>query len=334
MKFPSPKVLLRVGIAFGLCLALLIGLLAGGWFFVTERFNAYGPSPQKVLVVLEKGDGVSSIATKLENTGLIKSKLIFKLGVQLERAQAQLKAGEYLIPAEASMREIVEIFREGRVVQYPITVAEGLTSQEVVALLQKQDVLTGEVDEIPAEGSLLPNTYYVIRNTTRMQVIERMRRAQETLLAKLWPKRAPDLPFATPEEALILASIVEKETGIASERPRVAAVFVNRLRVSMRLQSDPTIIYGITNGSGPLGRPIRRSEIAAATPYNTYQIDGLPPTPIANPGKAAIEAVLNPPKTKELYFVADGSGGHAFSSSGSEHNRNVARWRALQRRTR
>src|SRR5690606_18966200 len=182
----------------------------------------------------------------------------------------------------------------------------------------------------PPEGSVLPETYQIERGDDRAAVLKRMMDAQEALLAQLWAKRHPGLPFDTPEEAVTLASIVEKETGVAAERPRVAAVFVNRLRRGMRLESDPTIIYGLTRGR-PLGRGIRASELAAATPYNTYLIDGLPPTPIANPGRASLAAVLDPPKTDELFFVADGTGGHVFAKTYEEHLRNVAKWRALEK---
>jgi len=193
------------------------------------------------------------------------------------------------------------------------------------------EVLTGDITRLPPEGRLLPETYLVDRGTSRQAVIDRMEAAQDALIADLWPNRADDLPFDTPEEAIILASVVEKETGIAHERPLVAAVFVNRMRRGMRLQSDPTIIYGLTQGE-PLGRGIRRSELdSTSNPYNTYQIDGLPPTPIANPGREAIAAVLNPPDSAYLFFVADGTGGHAFSETYAEHNRHVARWRRIER---
>ncbi len=216
-------------------------------------------------------------------------------------------------------------------VQRRVTVAEGRTSWEIVELLKATAELEGEIGAVPSEGVLAPNTYFFQKGETRQDILDRMAQAQQTALDELWEGRAEDLPISTPEEALVLASIVEKETGLADERPEVAAVFINRLRRGMRLQSDPTIIYGITEGKGPLGRGIRRSEIDRKTRWNTYQIDGLPPTPIANPGRDAIAAVLNPPDSDYLYFVADGTGGHAFSKSLAEHNRNVANWRRIEK---
>jgi UPF0755 protein len=219
----------------------------------------------------------------------------------------------------------------GRSVLHAITFPEGLTSQQIVDRLNADMVLTGDVAEVPSEGSLMPDTYKFTRGQTRQQIIEQMERAQEKAVAEIWSRRSPDLPIATPQELVTLASIVEKETGRADERPRVAAVFINRLRQGMRLQSDPTIIYGLFGGVGkPSNRPILQSDLDKPTAYNTYQVDGLPPTPIANPGKAALEAVANPSRTNDIYFVADGSGGHAFAATIEEHNRNVARWRRIE----
>jgi UPF0755 protein len=227
------------------------------------------------------------------------------------------------------MADVLAAIRSGKVVRHEITVPEGMTSQAVADILAKATVLTGEAPVAP-EGAILPETYQVSRGEDRAEVLKRMMDSRDKLLAQLWAQRQPGLPLATPEEAVILASVVEKETGVASERPRVAAVFVNRLRQGMRLESDPTIIYGLTGGK-PLGRGIRLSELTGATPYNTYVIDGLPPTPIANPGREALAAVLDPPKTTEIFFVADGTGGHAFASTFEEHRKNVERWRALEK---
>jgi UPF0755 protein len=223
---------------------------------------------------------------------------------------------------------------EGKSIRHKVTVAEGLTSQQVVRKLLDHPELTGEIQEIPAEGSLLPDTYLFRRGESRQDILNRMAQAQQVFLAEHWKNRAPDLPIDTPQEALILASIVEKETAVEGERPQIAAVFENRLKKGMRLQSDPTIIYGLVGGEGKLGRPILQSELDKKTVYNTYQIDGLPPTPIANPGRSAILATLNPAETDALYFVADGSGGHAFASSLSEHNDNVADWRRIEKQRR
>ncbi|WP_371132668.1 endolytic transglycosylase MltG [Phenylobacterium sp.] len=227
------------------------------------------------------------------------------------------------------MATVLDDIRNGRVVRHFITIPEGFTAEMVAEALSSEASLTGDA-ATPPEGAVLPDTYQFERGDDRAAVLKRMMDARDQVLAMLWAKRRPDLPFSTPEQAIILASVVEKETGVASERPRVAAVFVNRLKSGMRLESDPTIIYGISRGK-PLGRGIRLSELTSPSPYNTYMIDGLPPTAIANPGRAAIAAVLDPPQTSELFFVADGSGGHVFASTYEEHRRNVERWRALEK---
>jgi UPF0755 protein len=227
------------------------------------------------------------------------------------------------------MAEIMDMLIEHKAIQHRITVAEGLTSDMALAVVNADLVLEGSATVI-SEGSLLPETYLFERGTTRAEILSRMHKAQEAVLSELWPRRKPGLPFQTVEDALKLASIIEKETGIASERPRIAAVFVNRMKSGMRLESDPTIIYGLTKGVA-LGHPLRQSELDTPNPYSTYQIDGLPPTPICNPGRDAIAAVLNPPDSDELFFVADGSGGHVFAKTAAEHSRNVAQWRKVQR---
>ena len=232
------------------------------------------------------------------------------------------------------MAQVYELLRSGQTIQHSVTFAEGLTSAMIVAVLNDSDVLTGEIAEVPAEGTLLPETYHVTRGTSRQDLLDRMARDQRELLDELWPNRAPNLPIETREEAIILASVVEKETGVASERPEVAAVFINRLRRGMRLESDPTIIYGISQGE-PLGRGLRRSEIDNENnAWNTYQIPRLPPTPIANPGRESLAAVLNPAETSALFFVADGTGGHVFADTYAQHQRNVAQWRRIERQRR
>lgn len=308
-----------------------LGAVYGGYKWLQAEFAAPGPAREETVVLLPRGAGLIRIANQLEDEGVIADRRIFRLAVTLDEGDRALRAGEYRIPAGASMAEIYELLRSGQTVQHPITFAEGLTSATIVALLNEVDVLTGEITEVPEEGTLLPETYLVTRDTPRQDVIDRMAAAQTALLDELWPQRAANLPFDTREEAIILASVVEKETGIASERPEVAAVFVNRLRRGMRLESDPTIIYGITGGE-PLGRGLRRSEIDnAENAWNTYQIAGLPPTPIANPGRESIAAVLNPAESSALFFVADGTGGHVFADTYAEHLRNVARWRRIER---
>lgn len=315
-----------------LSLALVFVLAVGAvLYFGKLRFDAPGPLAEPTTVLIESGDGVREIADRLERGGVLEDEWLFTAGVFLNRAEGKLKAGEYAFPPNASMATVLDTIVSGKAVLHQVTIPEGLTSQQIVARLNEHPVLVGEVRDIPREGSLLPETYKFSRGTTREQMIQRMRTAQEKTVAELWEKRDPDLPIRSPEEMVTLASIVEKETGVPNERDRVAAVFVNRLNQKMRLQSDPTIIYGIVGGQGPLGRPIRRSEIDTPTPYNTYQIDGLPPTPIANPGRASLEAVANPSKTDDVYFVADGTGGHAFAKTLEEHNANVKRWREIEK---
>jgi UPF0755 protein len=307
-------------------LALLL-IVAGVGAYLT--WLGPGPARRDTTVILQPGSGVSAIGARLEQAGVIGSAEVFRIAVQVSGADRSLRAGEYAFPARASLAQVVEQLREGRVVRHFVTIPEGRTSLQAIDLLNAESALTGTV-EPPPEGSILPETYEYTRGESRAAVLQRMREARDKALAELWPKRAPDLPISTPEEAVILASIVEKETGVASERPRVASVFINRLNRGMRLESDPTVVYGVSPGR-PLGRGLRLSELQRPTPYNTYLIAGLPPTPIANPGRAALAAVLNPPQSEDLFFVADGSGGHAFARTFEEHLRNVARWRAHER---
>jgi UPF0755 protein len=251
-------------------------------------------------------------------------------GVIALKARDELKYGEYLFQRQASLREVVDTLVEGKVIQHQVTIPEGLTAEQIVARLLESDILSGQLKEIPKEGTLLPETYKFSRGMTREQVVQRMQQAQKRAVQDAWERRSPDLPIQTAEQLVVLASIIEKETGRADERSRVAAVFINRLKQKMKLQSDPTIIYGLVGGKGTLGRPIMRSEIEQPTPYNTYVITGLPPGPIANPGRAALEAAANPSRTRELYFVADGTGAHAFAENYEQHQRNVARLRQIE----
>ena len=329
----APRALIGMLIfLMGLIVVLGAGV-AGGWAWYQNELVRRGPATEdgrSTVVLIERGAGVAAIADHLEYAGLISDARLFRLAARLQEAETDLKAGEYAISSGAPLQAILDQLREGRVILHAITEPEGLTSAMIARLINDSDVLTGDTVEPPAEGVLLPDTYNVTRGDTRAGLIERMRAAKANLLEALWEARAPDLPISTPEEALILASIVEKETGVAEERGLVASVFVNRLRRGMRLQSDPTIIYGLTGGE-PLGRGIRRSELDRVTPYNTYQVDGLPPTPIANAGRASLEAVLNPPDTDYLFFVADGTGGHKFSATYAEHNEGVRNLRRLER---
>jgi UPF0755 protein len=305
-------------------LAIVVGVaLVSG----KQRFEAPGPLPEDKVVNIPRGSGIRDIADVLSREGVIDQSWVFIGGVLMLKAREDLKAGEYQFRAHASLRDVVATIVEGRVVTHQLAIPEGLTSEQIVARLLEDDVLTGNVKEIPREGSLLPDTYNFTRGVTREQIIQRMQQAQQHLLKEIWDHHSPDLPLKTPEQLVILASLVEKETGKPEERTRVAAVFVNRLKQKIKLQSDPTIIYGLVGGKGTLGRPIMKSEIDQPTPYNTYQIDGLPPGPIANPGRASLEAAASPARTRELYFVADGTGGHAFAETYEQHLKNVARLR-------
>jgi len=338
---PAPKaksglirILLWIVVVLFLLALMAAGSVYGAYKWMQAEFAAPGPSAEEAIILLPRGAGLISIASQLEREGLITDRRVFRAAVTLDGGEGVLRAGEYRIPEAASMAQIYEQLRVGQTVQYPVTFAEGLTSAMIVDILNATDVLTGEVTETPAEGTLLPETYLFTRGTSRQDMIDRMAAAQTELLDRLWETRAENLPFETREEAINLASVVEKETGVASERPEVAAVFVNRLRRGMRLESDPTIIYGISQGE-PLGRGLRRSEIDNVdNAWNTYQIPRLPPTPIANPGSESIAAVLNPAESSALFFVADGTGGHAFADSYAQHQRNVANWRRIERQRR
>ncbi|QDL93088.1 endolytic transglycosylase MltG [Paroceanicella profunda] len=308
-------------------LLVVLGIIGWG----VSAFRGAGPLQQETIVVLDRGDSLPVITEKLEQDGAISNGTIFRIGARYTKTATTLKFGEYAIPAGASMEDILAILSSGKSILHPITIPEGFTSFQVVQRLDEADFLSGEITTVPPEGMLAPDTYNLQRGTPRQTVIDQMMAAQKRILAAAWEGRQADLPLDTPEEALVLASIVEKETGIPGERPEVASVFINRLRAGMRLETDPTVIYGITGGKEVLDRGLRRSELQTRTPYNTYMIDGLPPTPIANPGRAAIAAVMQPAKTDYLFFVADGSGGHVFSSTLREHNRNVAEWRRIER---
>ena len=319
-----------VGNAIFTVLVVISIAVGAGLFIGKQRFEAPGPLPEDKVVNIPRGLGIRDIADLLQREGVINQPYVFMGGVIALKARGELKYGEYQFSKQSSVADVVETITEGKVVQHAFTVPEGLTSEQIVARLLENEVLTGQIKEIPREGTLLPETYRFTRGMTREQIIQRMQQAHRRVLQEVWERRIQDLPVKTPEQLVTLASIVEKETGKPDERTRVAAVFVNRLKTRMRLQSDPTIIYGLTGGKGSLGRPILRSEIDQATPYNTYAVDGLPPGPIANPGRASLEAAANPARTKELYFVADGTGGHVFSDNYAEHQKNVARLRGIE----
>jgi peptidoglycan lytic transglycosylase G len=315
---------------------LLLGALA---YYFDAQMDAPGPLEKPRVVVIPKLEGSLEIAARLEREGAVKDRRLFTAGYRwlqllawLEGDKAlQLKAGDYEVRAGASVRELVDLICEGKTVSYKVTVPEGLTSQQIVDRLQADPNLSGDITATPTEGSLLPETFVTQRGPARQSVLDSMAAESRKLVERLWAQRKKDLPVKTWEEAVILASIVEKETGRNDERDRVAAVFINRLRQNMRLQSDPTILYGLFGGKVVWGRPIQRTEIGQKTAHNTYQIDGLPPTPICNPGRHSIEAVLQPRASRELYFVADGSGGHAFAETLKDHNANVQKWRLVEK---
>ncbi|MGI9404782.1 MAG: endolytic transglycosylase MltG [Hyphomicrobiaceae bacterium] len=314
---------------------LMVLITIGALFaFVKHQFDKPGPLDYATTIVIPKGDGVNSIAGRLVKEGVLRDRWLFKLGVMRFRAQKKLKAGEYAIAKNASVREVLDTLTEGRAILHRVTVPEGRTSFEVVQILNAAPLLTGAITDVPPEGSVLPDTYSFSRGTDRNELIAQMQSDQKKFLTRLWEKRDKDLPYKSIKEALVMASVVEKETGRADERDRIAGVFVNRLRKGMRLQSDPTIIYWITNGRGKLGRGLRRSEIDRKTAYNTYQIDGLPPGPICNPGRSALTATLAPAETKDLFFVADGTGGHVFARTLRDHEKNVRAWRKIERELR
>ena len=296
-----------------------------------SRLQEPGPLTANKIVYIAPHTDLPDIIDKLASEGVIDSPLVLNVVLTGTGKRSQVKAAEYLFKAHASLQEVIDTLVSGKQYLHPFSVPEGLTSQQIVQRLKESDLLVGDVKDVPREGSLMPDTYKVYRGETRAAVIVRMQEADRKLVEQIWARRAPDLPLRAPYDMVTLASVVEKETGKADERSRVAGVFINRLRKHMRLQSDPTIVYGLVAGQGTLGHSITRSELDRRTPYNTYQIDGLPPGPIDNPGRAALEAVANPSRTPDLYFVADGSGGHAFSGSIEEHNRNVQRWRQIER---
>jgi UPF0755 protein len=312
--------------------------------FVAESTRAGPNTTERAIVIVPRGAAVTTIGRILEEEGQVRFGLVFRIASMVYGGGKALRAGEYAIPARSSPRAIVDMMVNGRVVLHAITIPEGFTSAATINVLASSDVLSGATPPVPPEGSLLPETWNVERGTDRTALLARMRAARDEAVRDIWARRANDLPIYTVEDFVKLASIVEKETGIESERGQVAAVFVNRLRRGMRLESDPTIIYGVCRTyparcvNGRLvdertgeQRGIRASEIALNTGYNTYRIPALPPTPIANPGRATLEAVANPADSRALFFVADGTGGHVFASSLAEHNRNVARWRQVER---
>ncbi len=328
-RVPGPR---RSGF---MLLRLFVLLILAAAAFAAYALNAYqspGPLAAEKTFTVQRGMNVLEIGARLEAEGIITQRHIFALGAWTTGASRRIKAGEYLAPPGASMASLTGLMVAGKALSYKLTIPEGWTSQMAAERINADANLSGPPIEPPEEGSLLPDTYSFPKGYSRQELLQEMMLAQTKLIDSLWTKRVPDLPLATPREALILASIVEKETGVPKERALVAGVFINRLRQQMRLQSDPTVIYGIVGGVGRLDRPISKADLRAETPYNTYRIKALPPGPIANPGRDALAAVLNPAQTDALYFVADGTGGHVFAATLGDHNANVKEWRALQKR--
>jgi UPF0755 protein len=312
---------------------LLIAAIASmsGLVWTRHRIDEPGPLAANKVLYIAPGTEVPDIIAELDREGVIDSPFMLNAALLLEGNRSKLKAGEYLFKQNASLRDVIDTLISGKQVLHAITIPEGLTSEQIVERLRESDIAVGDITDVPKEGSLLPETYKVARDAVRADIIKLMQDAQKRAVDQIWSRRASGLPLRSPYELVTLASIVEKETGKADERPRVASVFVNRLRNKMRLQSDPTIVYGLAGGKGSLGRAITRAELEKPTPYNTYLIDGLPPGPIANPGRAALEAVANPSRTQDLYFVADGTGGHVFAETLDQHSRNVQRWRQIEK---
>ncbi|MES2751740.1 MAG: endolytic transglycosylase MltG [Pseudomonadota bacterium] len=326
----NPFVIVGNAIITFLIVAMVI--VGGVFIYGKQVIEAKGPLTEDKIVNIPPRAGMTDIGDILQRTGVISADRWTFIGSVLAlNARSGLKSGEYLFQKNASLRDVIGTIVEGKVVQHSFTIPEGLTSEQIVARLQDSDIFAGSLKEQPREGTLLPDTYNFPRGTPRDQVIQRMQQAQKRVLAEIWSRRNPDVPVRSPEQLVTLASIVEKETGKADERSRVAAVFTNRLRQRMKLQSDPTIIYGLVGGKGTLGRPIRRSEIQQPSPYNTYVVEGLPPGPIANPGRASLEATANPARTRDLFFVADGSGGHSFTETYDQHLKGVAKLRSMER---
>ncbi len=309
-----------------LVLALLGLAAAGGVMWGVKRLDAPGPMATATTLVIAKG---ADTGRRLADAGLVEYRWLFALATRLDRRHP-LQAGEYEFPAHASMAQIIDLMQKGQVVIHKITIAEGLTVKQAMGVLRQAEAMVGRVEPPPEEGSLLPETYNYTYGEERAELVSRMQRAMGRTVDALWAKRPPDSMIAGKTEAIILASIVERETAVPAERPHIAAVFLNRLRRHMKLQSDPTVIYALSRGEGVLDRPLAHDDLSFASPYNTYVSDGLPPGPICNPGPASLAAVLHPANSDDLYFVADGGGGHVFARTLDEHNKNVARLRRLQ----
>lgn len=317
------------GVMSFLLIAAVLGI--GVLAYASNKLAEPGPLSTDKVVFIAPRTEVSDIVDQLHKSGVISDPTVLKLTLVIDRKWSQVKAGEYLFKQHASLNDVIDTLVSGKAVLHSVTLPEGLTSEQIVERLRQNELLTGEILEIPPEGSLLPETYRVLRGQPRASVIRQMRDQQTRIVDQIWERKAADIPIRTKLELLTIASIIEKETGRADERTRVASVYYNRLRKGMKLQSDPTIVYGLVGGKGTLGRPIQRDEIMRPTRYNTYVIPALPPGPIANPGRASLEAAANPSRTSDVFFVANGTGGHTFAETLEQHNRNVLRWREIER---
>lgn len=312
---------------------LLVVLLSGGGllWWIDNDYHSPGPLERPVTLVFPLGTHFEDIADQLEKANIIVHPTLFKLQVVLRGANAHFKAGEYAFTPDLSPQEVVEILTSGKVVKRQLTIPEGLMTVEILELVKKEAALSGEITLSPSEGELLPETYFYSYGDKRNEIIQRMKTGMQKVLDEAWATKAEGLPVTTKEQAVTLASIVEKETALADERPHVASVYVNRLRKGMLLQADPTTAYAITKGKAKMDRPLVYSDLVMDSPYNTYRTVGLPPGPIANPGKASINAALHPASTEDIYFVANGKGGHNFAKTMQEHEENVRKYRAWQR---
>jgi UPF0755 protein len=312
-------------------IALFVTVMGGALFFGHALLVAQGPLDTTKRVVIPRGAGPATMARVLHEEGIVAYPLLFRVALMVDPNPKPVKAGEYEVPAHTSMQGLVELLQSGKLVQRRLTVPEGMTTAEAVELVRKADALTGDVTIDVKEGDLLPETYFYSRNDSRDGLLTRMKEAMDKTLDQAWRKRTHGLPLANRREVLILASMVEKETAIPAERSKIAAVFLNRLRLKMKLDSDPTVIYGLVGGKGSFNRELTRADLQSDSPYNTYVVSGLPPGPICNPGRASILAVTHPAHDRSLYFVADGQGGHAFARTLAQHNRNVEHWKEIKR---
>jgi UPF0755 protein len=323
--------MLRFAIVSSFVMILGVAVAAVAAYLVWQSYGAPGPLTEIKTVIIQRGSGVDEIADQLAREGVIGNSYAFRIVTRIEGMSSRLKAGEFAFPAGASQRAVAEQIAAGRTVVRRLTIPEGLTTFQILALIRNAQGMDGDIGSTPQEGELFPDTYDYRWGDSRERFVQRLRRTMTETLNEVWNSRARELPLRGPNDAVILASIVERETALAAERPRVAAVYLNRLRRGMKLEADPTVIYGITQGRGTLDRPLSRADLQQRTQWNTYVVEGLPPTPIANPGRAALQAVLRPAQSDELFFVADGNGGHLFARTLQEHNANVARLRELER---